>query len=228
MVITKPNTQKLEVKTAQGSFHTYFTNGAEQKKLPLLVVCGGIVSIKEQWPSFIQNADVLGMAIALVEMPGVGENQIRYRTNAWNMFFLLLDRLSYLADVNHTYLVALSFSGQMAIRCALADKRIKGITTAGALIHHFSTDEAWWHQVPLTTKHTLVHLTGTSIENLFTALSPMALSPKELGSLTIPLNYIVSLKDEIIPLAEKSFLQKHTSTLKLKEFNDVHGSPYHM
>ncbi|MDF5727707.1 MAG: alpha/beta hydrolase [Rhizonema sp. PD38] len=227
-LLTKPNTRKLEIKTEQGAFKAYFTSGSEQKKLPLLVVCGGIVSIKEQWAAFIENANALGMAIALVEMPGVGENKMVYEPTSWKMFSILLDELSQLADVTHTYLVALSFSGHMAIQCALADKRIKQITTAGAPIHHFFTDQRWWWQVPITTKRVLAHLMGVDIENLFTAISPMALSQTELESLAIPLNYIFSLRDEIIPMSEKGFLEQYSSQLKLKIFNDVHGSPSHI
>jgi len=199
-LLTKPNTQKLEITTPQGTFKTYFTSGSEQKKRPLLVVCGGIVSIKEQWAAFIENADVLGMAIALVEMPGVGENQIVYSPTAWKMFSVLLDGLSQLADVNHTYVVALSFSGHMAIQSAIVDHRIQAITTAGAPIHHFFTDYQWWLQVPITTKRTLAHLMGVDIADLFITIAPMALTQTQLKSLTIPLNYIFSLRDEIIPL----------------------------
>ncbi|MFN6560883.1 MAG: alpha/beta hydrolase [Nostoc sp. ChiSLP01] len=227
-LLTKPNAQKLEIKTPQGNFKTYFTSGSEQKKRPLLVVCGGIVSIKEQWAAFIENADVLGMAIALVEMPGVGENEIIYSPTAWKMFSALLDRLSQLADVNNTYLVALSFSGHMAIQSAISDKRIRAITTASAPIHHFFTDDRWWNQVPITTKRTLAHIMNIDIADLFLVISSMALSQNQLKSLAIPLNYIVSLRDEIIPITEKEFLQKHTSKLNLKQFNDVHGSPNHI
>jgi esterase FrsA len=227
-LLTKANTQTLEIKTPQGTFKTYFTSGSEQKKRPLLVVCGGIVSIKEQWAAFIENADTLGMAIALVEMPGVGENEIVYSPTAWKMFSALLDGLSQLAEVNNTYLVALSFSGQMAIQSAIADKRIQAITTASAPIHHFFSDRQWWNQVPITTKRTLAHLMGIDIKDLFAAISPMALTQTQLKSLAIPLNYIFSLRDEIIPISEKSFLQHHTSKLNLKQFNDVHGSPNHM
>ncbi|WP_392534413.1 alpha/beta hydrolase [Nostoc sp. C117] len=229
-LLTKPNTQKIEIKTPQGTFKTYFTSGSEQKKRPLLVVCGGIVSIKEQWAAFIENADTLGMAIALVEMPGVGENEIVYSPTAWKMFSALLDRLSQLADVNNTYFVALSFSGHMAIQSAIGDRRIQGITTASAPIHDFFSDRQWWNQVPITTKRTLAHLMGIDIEieDLFSAISPMALTQTQLKSLAIPLNYIFSLRDEIIPISEKRFLQQHTSKLNLKEFNDVHGSPNHM
>ena len=98
----------------------------------------------------------------------------------------------------------------------------------GAPIHHFFTDQAWWSQVPLTTKRTLAHLLHIEIEDLFPAISHMALSETQLKSLSIPLNYIFSRRDEIIPASEKHFLQQHTPRLNLREFDDVHGSPNHL
>lgn len=227
-LLTKPNIRKIDISTAEGSFNVYFTSGSGEKNRPLLVVLGGIVSIKEQWVAFLEKTDALGMAVALTEMPGVGENTLPYEPNAWKMFSVLLDRLSPLADVTSTYLVALSFSGHMAIQYALTDKRIKGITTVGAPIHHFFTDQAWWSQVPLTTKRTLAHLLRIEIEDLFPAISYMALSETQLKSLSSPLNYIFSRRDEIIPASEKHFLQQHTPRLNLREFDDIHGSPNHL
>ena len=82
--------------------------------------------------------------------------------------------------------------------------------------------------MPLTTKRTLAHLLALDIEDLFPALAPMALSEYQLQSLSIPLNYIFSRRDEIIPGSEKLFLQKHVKKLNLQEFDDVHGSPNHL
>lgn len=227
-LLTKPNIRKIDIRTNEGNFKVYFTGGSEQRNRPLLVVMGGIVSIKEQWVSFLETADILGMAVAITEIPGVGENTLQYGANAWQMFSVLLERLSPLADVDNTFLVALSFSGHMAIQYALMDKRIQGIATVGAPIHHFFGDRTWWNQVPLTTKLTLAHLLHVEVEDLFPAISSMALSPTQLQSLSIPLHYVFSRHDEIIPASEKQFLQQHTPQLKLQEFNDVHGSPNHL
>lgn len=227
-LLTKPNLRKIKIGTTEGSFNVYFANNSDKKNQPLLVVLGGIVSIKEQWIAFLEKANTLGMAVAVTEIPGVGENTLPYGPNAWKMFSILLDRLSPIADVNNTFLVAFSFSGHMAIRCALVDNRIKGISTVGAPIHHFFTDQTWWNEIPLTTKSTLAHLLRVEIDDLFSVISSMALYPSQLESLSIPLNYIFSRRDEIIPTAEKSFLQQHIPKLNLKEFDDVHGSPNHL
>ena len=178
--------------------------------------------------SFLEAADVLGMAVAVTEMPGVGENTLQYGANAWKMYSVLLKRLSHLADVNNTFLLAFSFSGHMAIQYALTDKRIYGIATVGAPIHHFFGDRTWWNQLPLTTKLTLAHLLRVEVEDLFPVVSSLALSETQLKSLSIPLHYIFSRRDEIIPFSEKQFLQQHTPKLKLQEFDDVHGSPNHL
>jgi esterase FrsA len=225
---TKPHLRKINISTTEGSFNVYFAGNSERKNQPLLLVSGGIVSIKEQWVAFLEKANTLGMAVAVTEMPGVGENTWPYGSDAWKMFSILLDRLSPMADVTNTFVVAFSFSGHMAIQCALADNRIKGISTVGAPIHHFFTDQTWWNKIPLTTKSTLAHLLRVEIDNLFPVISSMALAPSQLKSLSIPLNYIFSRRDEIIPTAEKSFLQQYSPKLKLKEFNDVHGSPNHL
>ncbi|MDJ0744613.1 MAG: alpha/beta hydrolase [Xenococcaceae cyanobacterium MO_167.B27] len=227
-LLTKPQIQKININTTQGAFNVYFTKGLGDKKRPLLVVLGGIVSIKEQWVTFLEKADALDMAVAVTEMPRVGENTLAYGVDAGNMFSVLLEHLKFLADVNNTYVVAMSFSGHMAIQYALRDPRIKSITTVGAPIHYFFRDRNWWEQVPLTTKRTLAHLLALDIEDVFPALTPMALEKEQLQSLSIPLNYIFSRRDEIIPSLEKQFLQKNVKKLNLQEFDDVHGSPNHL
>ncbi|TRV03193.1 MAG: alpha/beta hydrolase [Microcystis wesenbergii Mw_QC_B_20070930_S4] len=225
---TKTQIQTLEILQTEGHFKVYFKSNNKLAKQPLLVVLGGIVSLKEQWVAFLEKTDALGMAIALTEMPGVGENTLPYGINAWKMFSALLNRLSPLADITNTYVVALSFSGHLAIQHALQEQSVKGITTVGAPIHHFFTDQKWWNQVPLTTKRTLAHILQIQVEDLLATLTPMALSDVQLNSLSIPLNYVFSRRDEIIPLAEKYFLQQHTPRLCLQEFDDTHGSPHHL
>jgi esterase FrsA len=225
---TRTQIQTIEIFQPEGNFKVYFKSNEKSEKQPLLIVIGGIVSLKEQWVAFLEKADALGMAVALTEMPGVGENTLPYGLDAWKMFSALLNRLSPLADVTNTYVVALSFSGHLAIQHALKEQRFKGITTVGSPIHHFFADLNWWTQVPLTTKRTLAHILQVPVEDLLSTLAPMALSGVQLNSLSIPLNYVFSCRDEIIPLAEKYFLQQYTPRLYLQEFDDTHGSPHHL
>jgi hypothetical protein len=196
---------------------------------PLLVVTGGIVSVKEQWAPALLLADQLGLAMVATEMPGVGENRLVYGKDSWRMFSALLDTLAGRADVGRTYASAMSFSGHMALRGALHDPRIRGVVTAGAPVSGFFTDRSWYDRsVPRITKDTLSHLTGTPRAELFDELRDWELRPGELSALNIPVGYVVSLRDEIIPASDARTLKRYVSDLTLHEHDDVHGSPAHV
>ncbi|MGO4421487.1 alpha/beta hydrolase [Streptomyces sp. MCAF7] len=196
---------------------------------PLLVVMGGIVSVKEQWAPALLLADQLGLAMVAAEMPGVGENELVYRKDSWRMLSALLDTLADRADVGRTYASAMSFSGHMALRGALHDPRIRGVVTAGAPVSGFFTDRAWYDStVPRITKDTLAHLTGLPRHGLFDALSDWELRSGELSALNIPVGYTVSLRDEIIPRSDVESLVRYAADVTLNENDDVHGSPAHV
>ncbi|MGV9700165.1 alpha/beta hydrolase [Streptomyces sp. NPDC003470] len=196
---------------------------------PLLVVTGGIVSVKEQWAPALLLADQLGLAMVATEMPGVGENRLVYAKDSWRMFSALLDALADRADVDRTYASAMSFSGHMALRGALHDPRIRGVVTAGAPVSGFFTDRDWYERsVPRVTKDTLSHLTGVPRAGLFDALRDWELRPGELSALNVPVGYVVSLRDEIIPASDPDTLKRYVSDLTLDEHDDVHGSPEHV
>ncbi|MFE0802461.1 alpha/beta hydrolase [Streptomyces sp. NPDC058812] len=196
---------------------------------PLLVVTGGIVSVKEQWAPALLLADQLGLAMVATEMPGVGENRLVYGKDGWRMFSALLDTLADRADVGRAYASAMSFSGHMALRGALHDPRIRGVVTAGAPVSGFFTDRDWYDRsVPRITKDTLSHLTGIARTELFDALRDWELRPGELSALTIPVGYVVSLRDEIIPASDPQALKRYVPDLTLAEHDDVHGSPAHV
>lgn len=196
---------------------------------PLMLVLGGIVSIKEQWAPALLGAEQLGMAMVVTEMPGVGENTLTYGKDSWHMLAALLDTVAGRADVSRTYVSAMSFSGHMTLRCALRDARIRGVVTGGAPIRGFFTDRAWYDAtVPRITKDTLAHLTGLDRGALFDGMSSWGLTAQELAELTIPVGYTVSLRDEIIPSEDAHFLRRHVRNVSLKENDDVHGSPAHV
>jgi esterase FrsA len=201
-------------------------HAAERK--PVLLVMGGIVTVKEQWAPILLQAGRLGMHGVVGEMPGVGENTARYGPDSWRQISAVLDAVGRHVDVSETYLVALSFSGHMALRCAAADPRIRGIVTSGAPVSEFFTDAAWQARLPRITVDTLTHLTGTKPDALFAQLPSWRLDEPLLDGLDIPVHYLASTRDEIIPAGEPRLLASRLRRFHLMEHDDVHGSPDHV
>ncbi|CAO5173196.1 esterase FrsA [Frankia sp. AiPs1] len=194
---------------------------------PLLIVSGGIVSVKEQWAPLLLLAARLGLAAAVTEMPGVGENTLRYTPDSWRMFPAILETLAGAADVSRTFTLALSFSGQMALRWAAEDTRVRGIITTGAPVRALFTDRAWQRGLPPATVATLAHLTGTDPRALPDLLPGWALSDEQLAAITVPVRYVASTRDEIIPPADVALLRRTVSDLDVLEHDDIHGAPGH-
>ncbi|MFD7549520.1 alpha/beta hydrolase [Streptomyces sp. NPDC059578] len=199
-----------------------------QDPRPLLVITGGIVSPKEQWGALLPQITALGLAGAVAELPGVGENPLRYARDSTRLFTALLDALAGRADVTRTYLLALSFSGHLAIRAALTDPRIRGIVGNGPPIHDFFTDATWQRSVPAVTRNTLAHLVGVPPKDVHAHLHDWALSDDELRSLDVPLAAVTALRDEIVPPGDPERLKRHVTDLRLLEHDDVHGAPRHL
>ncbi|MCR6108468.1 alpha/beta hydrolase [Salipaludibacillus agaradhaerens] len=194
---------------------------------PCLLVIGGIVSVKEQWKVFLKVGKKLGFSVIIMECPGVGENRTVYNTTSHRMLGQVLDELSPVANVNQTYIVGMSFGGHLAIKQALEDTRVKGITTVGAPLHYFFKDFSEIH-VPFITQLTLSHVMEKNLEDVSPTLTSYAISPEELRDLHIPLTYIFSGRDEIIPTNDKEFLLENGQNMTFYEFDDVHGSPNHL
>jgi pimeloyl-ACP methyl ester carboxylesterase len=201
---------------------------------------GGIVSVKEQWAAVLPALGRWGLAVVVTELPGVGENGLPYRADSWRMLSDLLDALADRADVGHTYALALSFSGHLALRCAATDPRIRGVVTTNVPVHEFFTDAEWQQCVPRLTRDTLLHLTGagsgsgtgpsTGLDTRpadLTGLKDWALTADELASLDIPVHAMVSRHDEIVPPGDAEFLRAHVRDLRVLDLDDVHGSPRH-
>ncbi|MEV5986238.1 alpha/beta hydrolase [Streptomyces sp. NPDC052051] len=196
---------------------------------PLLVVMGGIVSVKEQWAPLLPLLRRLGFAVVVTELPGVGENTFTYGPDSWRTLGFLLDRLADRARVFDTSMLALSFSGHLAVRAAAEDPRIRRVLTVGAPVADFFTDEAWWPRVPGITAQTLRHLTGSEdLDELRDRLPGFALTPKQLRQVRIPVRYVASGRDEIIPDTEQTLLRGTLDDVRFKTFDDVHGSPAHL
>ncbi|MFE9445702.1 alpha/beta hydrolase [Streptomyces sp. NPDC006602] len=222
-----PAIERLDVTLPAGRVRcwTVGLDAAEQR--PLLVMTGGIVSVKEQWAPVLTQLGELGFAGVVTEMPGVGENTLPYDADSPGMFSALLDAVTGRADVSRTYALALSFSGHLALRAALRDDRIRGVVGAGLPVRDFFTDTGWQRHVPQVTTDTLAHLTGTAPEKVYDLIRDWALTGEELAALRVPVAHVTSLRDEIIPPADARHLREEVCGIRLLAHDDVHGSPSH-
>jgi esterase FrsA len=195
---------------------------------PVLIAIGGIVSVKEQWHRLLFGAARLGFSAVLAECPGVGENPLLYRPGCHRFLGAILDQLSRETGTCEAYVVGLSFGGSLAIRQALEDSRIHGITTVGPPLSDFYTDAAWWRGVPAVTKRTLSHVCRVGEHELPALLPQFAFTAAELQSLRIPVHCVCSTRDEIVPPSERRFIEDNVGRLDLVTFDDVHGAVNHL
>ncbi|MFF6888786.1 alpha/beta hydrolase [Streptomyces sp. NPDC012421] len=220
-----PALSRLDVELPGGRVRCWTTGLDAEVPRPLLVMTGGIVSVKEQWAPVLPQLDALGFAGIVAEMPGVGENTLPYGADAHRMFSGLLDAVEGRADTARTYALALSFSGHLALRAALSDPRIRGVVGAGAPLRDFFTDREWQRSVPRVTTDTLAHLAGSTPDEVYGVLAERALSAEELSALRIPVAHVTSLRDEIIPPGDARLLRERVRSVRLLSHDDVHGSP---
>ncbi|MEU6227082.1 alpha/beta hydrolase [Streptomyces sp. NPDC047042] len=230
---SQPRMERLEFDHPDGTIACWAAGltpvGSDRRPRPLLLVMGGIVSVKEQWAPLLPKLARLGFAAVVSELPGVGENTLPYRADSWRVLPFLLDRLAGRARVTDTSLLALSFSGHLALRAAGEDPRIRSIHTVGAPVAGFFTDPGWWPRVPGITVETLRRLTHATDEpHLRTLLADFPLNADQLASVRIPVGYVASTRDEIIPPGELHRLAALLPGLRIKKFDDVHGSPAHL
>ncbi|MEE1748351.1 MULTISPECIES: alpha/beta hydrolase [unclassified Streptomyces] len=221
--------ERLEFDHPDGTVAAWAAGLSADRPRPLLLIMGGIVSVKEQWAPLLPLFARLGFAAVATEMPGVGENTLPYRADSWRLLPHLLDELAGRARVAETAMLALSFSGHLALGAAAEDPRIRSIHTVGAPVSDFFTDPAWWPEVPGITVETLRRLTRTGDDDeLRGVLADFPLTPPRLGSLDIPVGYVASSRDEIIPQTEHRLLALLLPQARFKVFDDVHGSPEHV
>lgn len=194
----------------------------------VLLVCGGIVSVKEQWTKFVAVGHRLGLPVVLTELPGVGENPLPYDARAPRHLSELLDELNEHLPVRTVFAAAMSFGGTTALAAAESDTRIGSVFSVGPPIMEFFTDPHWWSMVPETTSATLAHTTATSGAELRDLLAGLALTEEGLRSLDIPVSVVVSAHDEIVPPADPEVLAAAVRHLRTRTFDDVHGSPAHL
>ncbi|WP_198655272.1 alpha/beta fold hydrolase [Streptomyces geranii] len=216
--------EPLTVPTPDGEIRCWTTGLSAGGDRPLVVLMGGQVSIKEQWAPLLPLIAEQGFAAVATEMPGVGENTVPYTPAAWRMLSDVLDTVAGRCDITRSYAVCLSFSGHLALRCAAHDHRLRGIVTAGAPVTEFFTDTGWRAGVPRLTTDSLTHLTGRPTDDL----TEWAIDGATLDRVTVPVHYLVSRRDEIVPPGETAVLRRHLPRLRIRENDDVHGSPHHL
>jgi hypothetical protein len=220
-----PGIERLDVKLPGGTVRGWTSGLSAAEPRPLLLVMGGIVTVKEQWGAVLAKGGGLGLAGVVTELPGVGENTLPYDEQSPAMVSAILDALDGRADVSRSYALAMSFSGHLVLRAAAADPRLRGVVTTGAPLRGFFTDADWQRGVPRITTDTLAHLTGTDPDGVYERLRAWALEPALIQDLDLPIRYAVSRRDEIIPPGEPAFLRRYGRDVALIEKDDVHGSP---
>jgi pimeloyl-ACP methyl ester carboxylesterase len=221
-----PDIARLVVETPDGQVPCWTTGLFSTDRRPVLLIVGGIVSPKEQWLPLLARARRLGMAAIAVEMPGVGENSLRYRPDSWRLLSAVLDAADQHASVAQTYAVTMGLGGHLAMRCAIGDARIKGIITAGAPVREFFTNPAALRHLAGFEVAALAHLIGTAPEGLAARLPDWALPAEQLAALDIPVHYLPSGHDEVSPAADLQQLRRHVRHLHLVE-NDGHDPARH-
>ncbi|MFI9162276.1 alpha/beta fold hydrolase [Kitasatospora aureofaciens] len=220
--------ERLEVEVGGRRVPCWAGGLSAERPRPLVLLCGGIISGKEQWAPALAALDRFGMAGVVLELPGVGENPLPYDADSWRLLPRIVDAVADRAAVDTVYTVTLSFSGHLALRAAAEDRRFRGVVTAGAPVGAFFTDADWLARLPGITADTLAHLTGTATGDLPELLAPWALEPGLIAGLEIPVAYSASRRDEIIPAADVTLLREHARRLHLVEYDDVHGAPRHV
>ncbi|MEU0990962.1 alpha/beta hydrolase [Streptomyces sp. NPDC005953] len=222
-----PALARWDVELPQGRIRCWSTGLDSTDPKPLLVMTGGIVSIKEQWAPVLLQLAALDFAAVVTEMPGVGENTLPYDSGSHRLFSAVLDAVGDRADTSRTYLLALSFSGHLALRAAVQDRRIRGVVGAGTPVRAFFTDARWQRSVPRITTDTLAHLTGSTSDEVYRLIGDWALTSEELSALDIPVAHVTSLRDEIVPPSEAGLLRERVRGIRLLAHDDVHGAPSH-
>jgi hypothetical protein len=223
-----PAITALEVPTPSGTVRAYAGGLSATGPKPLLLMCGGIISLKEQWAPVLLQLAEYGLAGVVTEMPGVGENPLRYGPDSPALIGAVLDAVAGVADTARTYALALSFSGNLALHASLTDPRLRGVIGAGLPVHDFFTDRDWRPGIPRITVETTAALAGTTPERVFDELRPLALTHDQLRAVPVPVAHVTSARDEIVPPSDTERLRRGLRSLRLRVHDDVHGSPSHL
>lgn len=194
---------------------------------PTILIMGGIVSTKEQWGQLLPLFKRLRLNAIVTEMPGVGENTLKYTKTYTNFITKILDAAGISEDAD-VRVLSLSFSFTLALHAALNDSRIQAIVTVGGPVCEFFNSPNIWSLVPETTRRTWAHILDTDLDSAFAVLVRNNFPVEKLSEISIPLSYVGSLRDEIIPASDANTLKELAPNVELFFHDDVHGSPSHM
>jgi pimeloyl-ACP methyl ester carboxylesterase len=216
---------RLDLPFEGAGFACWAAGLSQRNRLPLILVLGGITSTKEQWAPVLAEADRLGAAVVVTELPGVGENALTYGTDSTRMLRYLVDLLGRAADASRTCVVGLSFGGHLALRHALEDNRITGLATAGAPVRDFFTRAAQLAPLRRLMTLTLSHLMRTPVDRLPAALADWGVDEEQLTRLRTPVAYAASRDDEVAPPSDVRLLEQTVPHLRLVENDTLGGRP---
>lgn len=204
-----------------------YATGLDSNK-PVVIVLGGIVSIKEQWHRLLRMAKKLGYCVVVTELPGVGENGLPYDASDSQLFRRIVRRLNGRANTDCVKVIGFSFGGHLAMNAALTMPAIKSITTVGAPVSGFFSQAVDTLPVPDITYDTLAHILGCERDVVKPTLSGWGLTPSALGQLQAKVNYLASSRDEIIPLSDMEAIRANVPRNQILKVDDIHGAPNHL
>lgn len=217
---------KLEKLSTFNGLHKFYVK--HNKGNQIVVICGGILSLKEQWINFVPVLFFLGFTVILTEMPAVGRNLTKYNQDAFNMFSEILEVVDP-EKKKECHVIGLSFSGYLALQNSYIEQRIKGITMVGTPIWDLYHDFETFSSLPIITKMILTNnlsslLSNFSDKDIFDFFDINFLLPNEKNK-KLNIFYVQSQYDEVISLKEAERLEDICSNFFKLNLMDVHGSP---
>jgi esterase FrsA len=131
--------ERRKINVGSSSLTILFSKG-KRKNAPLVILMGGIVSLKEQWGGFLKLGSKIGAAVAIADFPGMGENTLAYDRSAAALYGAIMAAVQHDCDISRTLIIAPSFGGHLAVLHSLKDPRVQGIVTIGAPLRAFFTE----------------------------------------------------------------------------------------
>lgn len=207
-------------------FSYYYKAGTNGQ---LIIICGGIISLKEQWIGAFDILKKTGSSVILTEMPGVGENTIPYNNSCFSFFSELIDEV-YTPHLNQCHILGISFSGYIALKNSITDNRISSVVMIGTPINSAYQQHSYFDKLPGITKEIMIHnisKSGADIhsyEQLYNYVREQFTPPAHIRD-DLQVFYLQSEFDEVISSSEAHFLSENTMKFHLLSLPDVHGSP---
>ncbi|AUH01197.1 hypothetical protein PCO86_13745 [Pectobacteriaceae bacterium CE70] len=205
----------------------------KKKSNNVIIISGGIISLKEQWVNIINLFDKFDFTIVLAEMPGVGENKLPYGDKSFSMYSDILDYLGSEQGTCHCHIIGLSFSGFIAYKNSIIDSRISGLTMVGTPFDTLYHDADVYNKLPYVTRLVIEHNIINTIPKVTDAAqvfnyldSTFTIDASEVNN-NVKLYYVQSLMDEVIPNVEAGFIKKISRHHNILSLRDVHGSPHY-